>query len=113
MCLSLILGLHLATYHFDRTHDFNEANFGGYVECEQVVGGAYYNSYRRVSPYLAYRWSFGPVDVVTGAVGGYEHPIMPLVVPSIRLWDHWRVSLLPPVKQSEKGGVHLSWEIEL
>ena len=106
------VGLHLATYHFDRKADFNETNLGGYVVCDQWVAGAYRNSERGDSAYAGYTYTLGPVDVVVGVVTGYARGPMPMVLPSVKVAKHVRVTLLPPVPKATINtmGLHLSVE---
>lgn len=111
LCASLILGAHLATYHFDRSRDYNEVNLGAYVQCGQVVAGVYHNSERGVSVWGGHQFArvVGPVDVTVGLVAGYKRsPVLPMLVPSVRL-GHARLSLLLPLEKGG-GGVHLSTE---
>ncbi|MDE2202698.1 MAG: hypothetical protein KGJ38_08220 [Burkholderiaceae bacterium] len=113
-CGALVLGLHLATAHFDTSRRHHNVNPGGYVMCDNVVAGAYVNSHWRNSTYAGYVWHVGRVDIVTGAITGYGRGgPAPLIAPSVLLGGHVRLTLLPPVKLSDWGGVHLSWETPL
>lgn len=110
-CTALAIGLHIGTYHFDRTRDYNEVNLGAYVECDHYTAGIYRNSLRKTSAYAGYTFDrvLGPVDVTVGAVSGYPRAaLMPLLVPSVKLGSA-RLSLLLPIEKGG-GGVHLSWE---
>lgn len=106
------VGVHLATYHFDRSAGFNETNLGGYVVCDRWAAGAYRNSERADSSYAGYTYSLGPVDVVVGVVTGYKRGPMPMVLPSVKVSKHLRLTLLPPVPSATVNtmGVHLSAE---
>ena len=111
LCTSLILGLHLATAHFTMPLERNGLNPGAYAVCDNVEAGAYVNSESLISQHVGYVWHAGPVDIVTGAVHGYRGTrVAPFVVPSLRVTDHVRVALLPPVKLSGWGGLHVSYE---
>lgn len=110
-CTALAIGLHIGTYHFDRTREYNEVNPGGYALCDDYVAGAYLNSESKLSVYAGktFKNVVGPVDVTVGAVAGYSRsPVLPLVVPSVKLGSA-RLSLLLPLEKGG-GGVHLSWE---
>ena len=108
-CVALAVGLHLGTYHFDRSRHLNEVNLGAYVACDDVGVGLYHNSLGRPSVWAGYQFHVGPVDLTVGAVTGYRKaPILPLVVPSVRL-GHFRLSLLLPIEK-RGGGLHLSTE---
>lgn len=112
ICSALILGVHLATYHFDRSTPVNQSNLGVYASCDDWLGGVYYNSQWRVSPYVAHVWHLGPVDIAAGAVAGYQgSTVKPMLIPSVRVGDHVRLSWLPPSRFSGEGGLHLSLEI--
>lgn len=109
-CTALAIGLHIGTYHFDRSKDYNEFNPGVYALCDGWTAGAYHNSERRVSVYAGRTFDVGPVDVTLGAVTGYSRaPLVPLVVPSYKIRGGPRVSLLLPLEKGG-GGLHLSWE---
>jgi hypothetical protein len=82
------------------------------VWCDNKVAGAYYNSYRKPSAYVGYRWPrvVGPVDITLVAVTGYpKAPVLLAPVPSIKLESGLRVSFVPSPKRLVSV-VHLSWE---
>lgn len=109
-CTALAIGLHIGTYHFDRSKDYNEFNPGIYAVCDGWTAGAYHNSERKVSVYAGRTFDVGPIDVTLGAVAGYRRaPLVPMVVPSYKIKDGPRVSLLLPLEKGG-GGLHLSWE---
>jgi hypothetical protein len=111
LCASLVLGLHLATYHFNREEKYQEINPGVSVACEEWQAGVYYNSYKDVSVYgtRVFRNVYNTgIDVAVGAVLGYSVPVLPLVVPSYKIGDV-RISLIPPVNK-QTGGIHMSVE---
>lgn len=111
LCASLALGLHLATVHFTEPLSRNGLNPGVYAVCDDVAAGVYLNSQSHVSTYTGYVWHVGHVDLITGVVTGYEGiKVAPFVVPSIKVTEHLRLSMLPPVKLSSWGGIHASWE---
>lgn len=113
-CAALILGMHLATYHFDRSKPTNPVNIGAYVSCDDWLGGAYYNSQWHTSLYAARVWHMGVVDIATGAVSGYGGTwVRPMLIPSVRVGNHVRLSWLPPSRLSGEGGLHVSWEMTL
>lgn len=108
----IAIGLHVGTYHFDRTAGYNEFNPGVYARAERHTVGVYYNSFRKTSAYYAYRaFSYGRTSVHVGAVTGYERaPVVPLVVAEYALTDHTRLVLIPPAPQAGGGGVHFAVE---
>jgi hypothetical protein len=111
LCASLVLGLHLATYHFDRDRAYNEVNLGGYAQCESWAAGAYRNSERNVSVWGGKQFDqvVGPVDVTVGLVAGYKRaPVLPMLIPSLKAGNA-RLSLLLPLEKGG-GGLHLSTE---
>jgi len=112
LCATLILGAHLVTQHIEAGE--NGVNPGGYAVCDDWAAGAYYNSQRRGSVYAGYVWHTGPVDIITGAVSGYVgHAVAPMVMPSVRLSEHVRLSLIPPMRYTLGGGLHVSAEWRL
>jgi len=113
LCASVAIGLHLATAHF--SPGYENFNPGIYAVCDApyvgpMAGGIYRNSEGRGSAYLGKVFQVWKVQIILGAVTGYEaQPVLPLIVPSVLLWDHVRLSLIPPYKES-KGGVNFAWE---
>jgi len=110
LCASLVLGLHLGTWH--AAPGFNGVNPGGQVRCDNLVAGAYYNSYRKPSAYLGYNWPrvVGPVDLTIVAATGYpKAPVLLALVPSIKLESGLRVSFVPSPNRLVSV-IHLSWE---
>lgn len=111
MIEAIVLGINLATYHFDRNRDYCEANPGIYAlhRESRIAGGVYHNSECRTSAWAAKQWDLGPFTLSVGAVVGYSRAaVLPLVVPSVKLGPA-RLSLLPPVEK-RGGGLHLSIE---
>jgi len=107
---AFILGLNLATYHFDRAHDYCETNPGIYVlhRESRLAGGIYRNSECNLSAWAAKQWDWGPLTLSVGAVVGYSRAaVLPLVVPSAKAGPA-RLSLLLAGKKS--SGLHLSIE---
>lgn len=109
-CASLVLGIHLATYHFNREEKYQNFNPGVSIECNNYQFGSYYNSHKKTSVYGAYNIKrlVGPIDLSLGLVTGYKMPLTPLVVPSVKLGDV-RISLLIPTSMNS-GGLHFSKE---
>lgn len=107
-----VLGLHLATYHVDRSANYNEFNPGVYANCNGFTAGQYHNSNNKDSQYLGYTFSLGKLDITAGAVTGYRDKPMPMLIPSVKVSKHFRVALLPPVPSAKTNtaGVHLAWE---
>lgn len=112
---AIAIGLHLGTYHFDRSKEYNEVNLGIYAMCDGYTAGYYRNSYHRDSFYAGYTWEKGPFALTAGAVTGYRRGIKvggeyiaPMVMPSVKL-GHVRLTVVPPVGRVD-GGVHFSVE---
>ena len=106
------IGLHLATYH-DRG-DYNDRNPGVYVRSDAGwTGGIYHNSHRKTSVHAGRTWSIehklGGAALTLGAVTGYQRPLMPLLVPSLRI-GYTRLALLPKASPKGATGLHLSLE---
>jgi hypothetical protein len=111
---AVTIGVHLGTYHFDRNRGYNEFNPGVYVRDESWTAGAYHNSERSNSAYLAYRAAtFGPVSVHVGAVTGYKRsPVSPMVVAEYAVSERMRLVWIPPSPDGNKGGLHLAAEFK-
>ena len=108
-CASMIVGLHLATYHFSRV-GYQEINPGVSVTCDEWQVGAYYNSYKKPAAYLAKNYNNvlgSSLDLALGVVVGYKIPILPAPILSYK-YENVRFSLLPPIGGG--GGVHMSYE---
>ena len=109
-CAPLAVGLHLATYHFDRNRGYEEFNPGVAVTCDDKTAGVYRNSEGGTSVYAAK--VFRPVrhvDLALGLVAGYERSsVLPLAVPSVKFGQH-RLSYLAPFK-GHRGAIHYSLE---
>ena len=114
----VMLGLHLATVHVTPGSGVPErwANPGAYVQwANGLTAGAYRNSQGRLGAYAGrtFTTADGRWALTVGAVTGYTRaPVLPMVVPSVRLGerDGWglRLSLLPKVSGAGLAGVHLS-----
>jgi hypothetical protein len=66
-------GVDLASMHIPRAPFENNANPGAYVLTDSgVLFGAYHNTWRRTSLMLGYDLKLGPVDLLIGAVTGYQ-----------------------------------------
>lgn len=106
-----IVGIHLYTQHF--SNNYNNYNPGLYVVHKNIVAGAYYNSEKAWSAYGGYVFKQvfdSPIDVTVGVVTGYRnYKILPLITPSIRVFDHIRFSLIPNIEKSG-WGIHVSLE---
>lgn len=107
-----LVGLHLATYHFERKEDFNEINPGAYVECDGWTAGHYRNSERSDSTYAGYTFHYGRFAITTGVITGYKAGTMPMVIPSVSVTKNVRIAFLPPVPKATINtmGIHLMIE---
>jgi hypothetical protein len=74
VCASLIIGLHLVSYHFTQSEWYpqNNVNPGVYAECDGWTVGAYRNTLDRPSAYAGYTWHAGVFGLSVGAVSGYQ-----------------------------------------
>jgi hypothetical protein len=119
----IVLGLHLATAH--SAPGFETATPGIYLRAESgFTAGAYRNSNGRGSAYLAWTWETGDFlgqrrfALTVGAVTGYEaQPVMPLLVPSVRIGLgeqlSMRLAFIPkPPARGSAYGLSLSLEQE-
>lgn len=106
------VGLHLATYHADRSAGYNETNGGTYVQCDGWTAGHYRNSERKDSTYAGYTVSNYRFALTLGLVSGYDRGLTPMLIPSARLTKHWRVAILPPIPKASRdtSGIHLMYD---
>ena len=98
-CSADELELHLTSYHYSRSQDLNESNFGaGYnyqlTPTTFAVIGAFNNSYDELSVYAGAKWL--PIKkmnfkagFVAGVVTGYDddtdaNEIQPMIIPEIQ-----------------------------
>ena len=120
------VGLHMASVH-DQP-GFNNSNPGLYVMHQDAAGngpviGAYYNSERHDSFYVAYTWRLAgngrcSLDLAGGAITGYDiAPLAPLLVPSAACavvgGISARLSFVPLIKRDGAAVLHLSLEYAL
>lgn len=95
--------LTLRSYHFDRSVDYNEWNFGaglgydtGPVDLEV---GAYYNSRRNISFYVTAVKTYpenttAGLSAAVGAVTGYQDVVDPMAVAGARLGTDPRLRMI-------------------
>ena len=110
----IALGVHLATYHFDRSRDLNEFNPGIYARADRWQAGVYRNSYRKPSLYVSYAFPLTErVAVHVGAVTGYRHvgTIAPALMLSYSFDNGVRAFGFPTTPKSS-GGVHAAYEFK-
>ena len=113
-CAALVLGLHLATAHFDAGPGMRGENPGAYVVCDSLIAGTYRNSLNRTTVYAGYRWDLTDAASIALVVGtGYQRTLQIGVVPSVRIGPNWRLHFILPTPVTGKGGVHVSWEMAL
>jgi len=105
MIISCVLGLHLATYHFDRNEGLNEINPGAYVSCNDFVVGTYRNSNDNQSSYVGYTIHKWNIDFLVGGIAGYENKIVPAILPSYK-YKSVRFTIIP----AYQPGIHISIE---
>ena len=109
------VGLHLGSVHMP-AHNFNNFNPGIYYRNDAgwTVGG-YYNSLRQTSLYGGYTFQYRALGLTVGGATGYEAPVQPLLVPSLRLLTHEgfsaRLAYIPRVEKRIASNVlHLTVE---
>ena len=95
--------LHGPSYHFDRSSDFNNDNYGmGYAFDNGFVAGAYHNSIDRTTIYAGYVVRLhARVGIILGVATGYEIPVAPAAVLNFNmpLDKQWSLHLnILPVK---------------
>ena len=107
------IGVHLGTYHFNRSARLQEVNPGVYAVIDGHTFGMYHNSYGGTSSYYGYtaRNVLGPVDLTVGGVSGYAPGavVQAMLVPSVKVGS-FRVGLVLP-RSKGGGALHLSYEL--
>jgi hypothetical protein len=136
ICTTLVLGLHLATYHFERGVGKEDFNPGVYARCDDWSAGIYANSDatkgsyydtergqrcwncaakpklihverdRRVSAWAAYNYDVNIYTFSLGVAVGYRNKPVALIGGVSRRFGDVRITLIP----SKSGGVHASYE---
>jgi hypothetical protein len=100
MICACAIAISLASYHFNRDVDYNEVNPGFFIQKENLVGFAYWNSNRRLSVGVAgafdvWRKYDVAVSVLAGVGSGYHLP----VVGGVRLTvGRHQIFAVPPTK---------------
>jgi hypothetical protein len=102
--------LHTVSYHFDRSQDWNEQNYGvGYRHCIgqglSLQGGYYHNSYYRDTFYLIVQreWHLAGAirgGVFAGGVTGYSVPVAAGLMVSA---NDLTMRFVPPVGSQTSG----------
>ena len=109
------VGLHLVSVHMP-AHEFNNFNPGIYYRNDDGwTAGGYYNSLRKASVYAGYTWQYRALGLTVGGATGYQYALQPLLVPSLRLFNHEgvsaRLAYIPRVeKHIESNVLHLTVE---
>jgi hypothetical protein len=118
--LPTTVGLHLVSKHSNNNADWENTNPGLYaVWSNGATVGTYHNSMRRQSVYAGWSGNW-PITqrvsagITLGAITGYSRPVLPLIVPSLRvgITDHAALRLsfiVNPLKNSAHA-VHVSAE---
>lgn len=103
------VGVHLATYHFDRERNLNEFNPGLYIRYSGWIAGGYRNSVSKPSYYFGYTVESGPFALTVGAIKGYADGVRPMLVPSVHVGAGFRVAYIPqiPGNPYNNSGLHL------
>jgi hypothetical protein len=108
----ITVGAHIASWHSEP--GYNNTNLGAYLRtADGWTVGTYFNSQRKQSAYAGRTFSTQLADqveasVTVGAITGYKlAPVLPLLVPSLRIGGDvgLRLAYLPPI---EKQGTHVA-----
>jgi hypothetical protein len=118
----IAVGVHIATYHFDRRSGYNEFNPGAYVRVDRWQLGAYRNSNSTriladnadAAKYSVYgTYSFALLQRTTLDVGvatGYNKAVVPVAVITYNFDAGPRAGLIPSSPKGGSGGVHVAHE---
>lgn len=105
-----LVGVHLATVHVE--HNLENFNPGFYFVHRSGFGGGFYkNSFDRWSVHVDKTWCTDTkveACITLGAVSGYARPLIPMVVPSVRIplvaSSGLRLALLPRAPEPLRPG---------
>jgi hypothetical protein len=111
------IGIHVGSRHEPvrrpNGQKFNNSNPGVYLRWDNgVTVGGYRNSEYRTSVYAGWTWASsacGPA-VTFGVITGYAKGTIPLIVPSLCVLDHVRLSFIPKIEPKGSNVLHLSLE---
>ena len=111
ICTSLIVGLHLLSYHTSPQPYMKSVTPGVYAECDGWNAGIYHNSLGGTSVHGGYTWHWEPFALTAGVASGYRTPstLVPMLVPSVKL-GFARLSFVPRTSVTKTAVLHLSIE---
>ncbi|MBK6007089.1 hypothetical protein JJB11_13385 [Ramlibacter ginsenosidimutans] len=111
------LGIHLASLHSPARDRYgsrwNDVNPGVYLRWSNgITVGGYRNSEWRDSIYAGWTWarSVCGAALTVGVVTGYSKGTTPMLIPSLCLFKHYRLTLLPKFDPKAASVLHLSIE---
>lgn len=115
---ALELSVPVGSYHFDRSRDWQEQNYGIGVEYRSWVAGYYRNSYDKDTVYAGYvwrplQWGWLRAGLTTLLASGYDSPV--LVVPTVSVDGKWLAAdfLMAPTLGKASGFVGMQLRIPL
>ncbi|MDQ8023998.1 MAG: hypothetical protein REI94_19325 [Moraxellaceae bacterium] len=115
---ALELSIPVGSYHFDRSRDWQEQNYGLGVEHESWVAGYYRNSYDKDTVYAGYawrplQWGWMRAGITALLASGYDSPV--LVVPTISVDSKWLGAdfLMAPTLGKASGFVGMQLRVPL
>jgi hypothetical protein len=111
------VGIHLGSRHWP-THDksgtrWNDVNPGVYFRWSNgITVGGYRNSERHNSFYAGWTWARAECGaaLTLGVITGYSGGMMPMAIPSLCVFDHYRLTFLPRFDPKAASVLHLSIE---
>lgn len=108
----LAWGIHIGTLHVGARQKTNDFNPGLYMRSGRWQAGAYWNSERRGSLYVAYHFPLSQrVSLSTGLVTGYARStVSPAVVLTYSFDNGVRLVGIPPTPKTA-GGLHLAYQL--
>lgn len=108
---AVAIGVHLGTYHFDRSQEWNELNLGLYGRVERWQAGFYNNSHGKLSVYGTYAVPLAKrLDMSIGLASGYNKSVVPVFVLTYSFDAGPRTGLIPSSPKGGSGGIHLAHE---
>jgi hypothetical protein len=108
---AIAVGVHFATYHFDRGRGYREVNPGVYARADRWQAGFYSNSHGKFSAYSTYAVPLTQrIEAHAGIASGYNSTVVPVLVFTYRLDNGLRIGLIPSSPKGGSGGIHFAYQ---
>jgi hypothetical protein len=107
----IALGMHIGTFHFERSRGYREINPGLYLRADRWQAGFYSNSHGKFSAYSTYAYALTErIEAHAGLATGYNSTVVPVLVFTYRLDSGLRIGLIPSSPKGGSGGIHFAYQ---